>query len=53
MRSLVRIAFVACALPAFAQDPQPGYWTEDNLQGGFTQARKTGKPVLIVFRCPP
>ena len=27
-----------------------GQWFYDDLAGGFAQAKKTGKPLLVVFR---
>lgn len=32
------------------QEKLVGPWIYDDLQAGFAEARKTGKPVLIVFR---
>ncbi len=31
----------------------PGFWVDDDLEKGLSQARRTGKPLLVVFRCPP
>ena len=30
-----------------------GPWVYNDLDKGFEQAKQTGKPLLIVFRCPP
>ncbi len=30
-----------------------GYWIYNNVDKGFEEAKKTGKPLLIVFRCIP
>jgi hypothetical protein len=30
-----------------------GDWVYDDLDAGLAQARKTGKPAFIVFRCVP
>jgi serine protease Do len=30
-----------------------GYWIYNNLDKGFEEAKKTGKPLLVVFRCIP
>jgi len=30
-----------------------GPWIYNDLDRGFALARETGKPLLIVFRCPP
>ena len=31
----------------------PGFWVDDDLEKGLSLARGTGKPLLVVFRCPP
>jgi len=42
------------ALRAKLQDVEPvGEWHYDNIASGFADARKTGKPLLVVFRCVP
>jgi hypothetical protein len=28
-------------------------WIENSLDLGFAEARKSGKPLMVVFRCPP
>ena len=28
-------------------------WIYNDLPAGFAEARKTGKPLLVVIRCPP
>ena len=28
-------------------------WIENRLELGFVEARKSGKPLMVVFRCPP
>jgi len=28
-------------------------WIENRLDLGFVEARKSGKPLMVVFRCPP
>jgi hypothetical protein len=30
-----------------------GYWIYNDLEAGFAEAKETGKPVLVVFRCIP
>jgi hypothetical protein len=30
-----------------------GDWIYDDLPAGFAEAKKTGKPMLVVFRCVP
>lgn len=32
---------------------EDGFWIYNNLDKGFEQAKETGKPLLIVFRCIP
>ena len=34
-------------------DALPGFWVDADLEKGLSEARKTKKPLLIVFRCPP
>lgn len=34
----------------FAEDPN---WIYNDLAKGFNEARRTGKPLLVVFRCIP
>ena len=28
-------------------------WVYDDLQKGITEAQRTGKPLMVVIRCPP
>ncbi len=51
---------VFCSFPSGApvrgeetDDALPGFWVDDDLEKGLSEARKTKKPLLIVFRCPP
>lgn len=55
------IAFGALAAAAIAQEPTAlqkaikdeevhKAWVYNDLDAGFAQARKTGKPLLVVFR---
>jgi len=30
-----------------------GSWIYNDVNAGFAQARKTGRPLLVVFRCVP
>ena len=30
-----------------------GPWIYDDLEAGYAEARKSGKPLLVVFRCVP
>jgi len=30
-----------------------GSWIYNDLKGGFAEARKTGKPLLVLLRCVP
>ena len=32
---------------------EDGYWIYNNLDKGFEEAQKSGKPLLVVFRCIP
>ncbi len=39
-----------------AREPEnslPKFWLSDDLEEGFARARRTERPLLIVFRCPP
>ena len=29
------------------------HWIYDDIAAGFTEARETGKPLLVTFRCVP
>jgi hypothetical protein len=33
--------------------PIEGNWIYDDLEGGFLEAQKTGKPLLAFLRCVP
>ena len=50
-------AVLAVAAPAFAQTAAtklaPGKGWLNNLDAARAQAEKTGKPMLVVFRCDP
>ncbi len=53
---LVAISAMALAPAASSQrrgERLPSFWIRDNMQQGFELAKKTNKPLLIVFRCPP
>ncbi len=45
----------ALSLPVVAstEESLPAFWVNDDLNKAFAQASKTGKPLLIVFRCLP
>ena len=52
--------FAFCSFPSGApvrgeetDDALPGFWVDDDLEKGLSEARTTKKPLLIVFRCPP
>jgi hypothetical protein len=60
---MARMAIMAvAALAAFQQGPKEqlrttlkdtevqGNWIYDDLDAGFAEARKTGKPLLVAFR---
>ncbi|MCI0463165.1 MAG: PDZ domain-containing protein [Gemmataceae bacterium] len=67
MRTAMRLLVAVCALAGLspAALAQPGlrqelkdieiapHWIYDDLPEALAQARKTGKPILIVFRCVP
>lgn len=44
---------VPAPVRADAEENLPGFWVDDDIEKGLSQARKTGKPLLVVFRCPP
>jgi hypothetical protein len=57
---LLGLAFLCCAV-AFADDAPPLQadledhavaegWIYDDIEAGYDEARRTGKPLLIVFR---
>ncbi len=57
-RAIFVSAFCSFMASAFVRgdetgDALPGFWVDDNLEKGLSEARKTKKPLLIVFRCPP
>lgn len=35
------------------KDSLPAFWVDDDLGKGFSQARRSSKPLMIVFRCVP
>ncbi|MCK6459723.1 MAG: thioredoxin family protein [Planctomycetes bacterium] len=42
------------ALRAALKDTEPrGDWIYDDLARGFAEARRTRKPLMVVFRCVP
>jgi serine protease Do len=66
LRPLLIIALAAvCFTPAFGQTRDEkvrgdreafdgdGQWIYNDLDAAFAEARKTGKPLLVVFRCVP
>jgi hypothetical protein len=68
-RVLLLALIAGTALPAVAQNgtangnqqlrltlgdlDATGPWIYDDLKAGFSEAKKTGKPLLVVFRCVP
>ena len=38
---------------ANGQEQLPAFWIEDDLNRAFVQSEQKGKPLLILFRCPP
>ena len=56
---LFLLALIAGSLPACSQESLQknlgdlelrGKWIYDDVDAGFAQAKKTGKPLMIVFR---
>ncbi len=56
---LLLLALIACSHPACSQESLQknlgdlelrGEWIYDDVDAGFAQAKKTGKPLMIVFR---
>ena len=59
------VIIMLCRFPALAQkkvDPLQhslgdsevkGPWIYNDLKTGFAEAQRTGKPLLVVFRCVP
>jgi len=35
------------------KDKAAGFWVYNDIQAGYDQARKKGKPLLVSFRCVP
>lgn len=53
MRILVALALLCCQdskLKQALKDDCDKSWVYDDLPAGFAQAKKTGKPLMIVFR---
>ncbi len=62
---LLAAAWLAAPVPAVAQTREQkvrddrakieaeGFWIYDDLAAGFAEAKKTGKPLLVVLRCIP
>ncbi len=62
---LSAVVWLAVSSPAVAQDRKAkivndrdafkdsDLWTYNNLDAGIAQAKKTGKPLLVVLRCIP
>ncbi len=40
-------------LRANLKDQAADFWIYDDLKAGYARARKTGKPLLVSFRCVP
>lgn len=68
MTRLLILSLVFLSFPAFAQEKKTreqkvredksrveaeGFWLYNDLPGAFSQARETGKPILVVLRCLP
>lgn len=51
---LSAVILAALGPAAFPKEKAPApRWIENQLDRGIQQARTTGKPLLILFRCPP
>src|SRR5687767_10841194 len=65
LRILMVLVTIALGAPVFGQTRDEkvrgdrreieteGHWIYNDLEAGFDQARNTGKPLLVVFRCVP
>ncbi len=57
------VLLLAAALPAQEQktktlrqqlrDPAADFWIYDDVERGYTEAKLSGKPLLVSFRCVP
>lgn len=60
------VVWLALAIPALAQNARDqkvradkekveadGFWIYNDMEKGFAEAKKTGKPILVVLRCIP
>jgi len=52
MRLLVAAACLACLLPATLAEDDSLHW-HDNYADAVREARRTGKPIFLEFRCEP
>ncbi len=67
-RTILVLLFLILVLPVAAQEKKSreqkvrddrakveaeGFWRYNDLKGAFAEAKKTGKPVLVVLRCLP
>ena len=39
--------------PQDRRQAEENNWVYDNLPKGFAEAKRTGKPLFVVIRCPP
>ena len=46
-------ALTGNALQKALHDPAAGFWIYDDVAKGYAEAKKTGKPLLVSFRCVP
>jgi len=63
MRIMISALLLAAALAhaddkealraALKDDPLKGDWIYDDLPKGFAEAKRTGRPLMVVFRCVP
>ena len=59
-RKMAFVSMVLAAGVALAQEQrddrkiaEANHWIYDDLETGLEQARTSGKPLMIVIRCPP
>lgn len=61
---LLIFLLLAASSSAYAEDPQSlkellkddqliGDWVYDDVEAGYREAQKTGKPLLVCFSCVP
>jgi hypothetical protein len=54
LATTVALADDKAQLRAALKDDEPkGEWNYDDLAKGFADAKSTGRPLMVVFRCVP